>query len=59
VSVTHGGACSHKAGSWVHALALALACAGTVMDVPTRESVVRSLIKGEPVWHDGVLFTKG
>lgn len=54
--VTHGGGCRHEAESWTHALSMALNHAGKNMNVPSRNAVIPLLMKGEDVWHDGVLF---
>lgn len=54
--VTHG-VCTHAADSYAVALSQALACVRKSATVPERESMVRSFLKKEDVWHDGVLFT--
>lgn len=55
-TVTHGGVHAHTGLSWTHALGVALECIGKTATVAERDSIVRSLIKREVVWHEGVLL---
>lgn len=58
VSVSHDG-CPHTAESWNHALAAALSHAGKNMNAQSREPVIRRMMRGESVTHQGVSFTGG
>lgn len=55
--VSHDG-CPHESEkSWNLALAAALAHAGKTMGARSRESVIRMLMNGDEVTHQGAKFT--
>lgn len=57
VRVTHHDSCHHEAEAWNLALAAALSHANKTMLSSSRQSVIRKLMKGEAVNHQGVRFT--
>jgi len=56
VRVGHGMGCIHEAESWTVAFAEALSHSGKYMNPQSRQPVIRMLMRGETVWHDGVMF---
>lgn len=56
VRVGHGAGCIHEAESWTIAFAEALSHAGKYMNPQSCGPVIRLLMSGQDVWHDGVLF---
>lgn len=55
VVVSHGH-CDHSADSWSHAFSMALNHANKTMNPQSRQPVIKMLMRGEDVWHQGVLF---
>lgn len=57
VRVSHHSNCHHEAEAWNIALAQALAHAQKTMDSRSRQVIIRQLMRGEKVNHQGVEFT--
>ena len=55
VVVTHAS-CAHTAESWTAAFGQALSHSGKYMNPQSRQPVIRMLMRGEDVWHEGVMF---
>lgn len=55
VSVSHNG-CPHTASTWNLALSAALSHAGKTMNPQSREPVIRRMMRGESVTHQGASF---